>query len=68
MEMKDRYHIAVVGGGPAGCMAAIKASTAGEKVVLLEKNPDIGRKILLTGNGRCNLTNNSSLCFIGKVW
>jgi len=61
MEMKDRYHIAVVGGGPAGCMAAIKASTAGEKVVLLEKNPDIGRKILLTGNGRCNLTNNSSL-------
>lgn len=60
IQMKS-YDIAVVGGGPAGCMAAIKASEAGKKVVLLERNPEIGRKILLTGNGRCNLTNNSSL-------
>jgi hypothetical protein len=61
------YDIAVVGGGPAGCMAAIHASARGKKVVLLERNPDIGRKILLTGNGRCNLTNNSDLpVFIEK--
>jgi hypothetical protein len=60
-RVQEAYDIAVVGGGPAGCMAAIQASASGKKVVLLERNPDIGRKILLTGNGRCNLTNNSSL-------
>jgi hypothetical protein len=58
---QERYDIAVVGGGAAGCMAAIQASYHGTKVVLLERKPDIGRKILLTGNGRCNLTNKSPL-------
>ncbi len=47
----------VVGGGAAGLMAAISAAGAGEKVDLLEGNPRLGRKILISGNGRCNLTN-----------
>ncbi|NYT18277.1 MAG: NAD(P)/FAD-dependent oxidoreductase [Methanobacteriales archaeon] len=62
-----KFDIAVVGGGAAGCMAAIQASHQDKRVVLLERNPEIGRKILLTGNGRCNLTNNSPLpIFIEK--
>lgn len=55
------YDIAVVGAGPAGCMAAIRGARQDKKVILLEKNKEIGRKLLLTGNGRCNLTNNASL-------
>jgi len=55
------YDIAVVGGGPAGCMAAIRASQLGKKVILLERNEKIGHKLLLTANGRCNLTNTASI-------
>jgi len=51
------YDIAIIGGGPAGITAAIAASTD-SKVVLLEKNPSLARKLLLTGGGRCNITNN----------
>ena len=47
----------VVGGGAAGMMAAIVAAEAGERVVLLEGSGKLGRKILISGNGRCNLTN-----------
>lgn len=47
----------VIGGGPAGMMAAIAASQRGRQVLLLEKNKQLGRKLLLTGKGRCNLTN-----------
>ena len=47
--------IAVVGGGAAGMMAAIQAS--GEDVVLLEKNEKLGKKLYITGKGRCNVTN-----------
>lgn len=53
--------ILVVGGGPAGLMAALGAAEAGARVTLLEKNDDLGRKLLLTGNGRCNLTNDCGL-------
>ncbi|MDD5449370.1 MAG: NAD(P)/FAD-dependent oxidoreductase [Candidatus Omnitrophica bacterium] len=49
--------VAIAGGGPAGSMAAIHAASAGRDVILIEKNPSIGVKILLTGAGRCNLTN-----------
>lgn len=49
--------IVVVGGGPAGMMAAIKGAERGCSVTLLEKNSSCGRKILITGKGRCNLTN-----------
>jgi len=51
------FDIAIVGAGPAGIMAAITAAKKGKRVILLEKNNIIGRKILATGNGRCNLTN-----------
>lgn len=52
------YDLAIIGGGPAGLMAALRASAAGKKVILLEKNPRLGLKLLTTGGGRCNLTNN----------
>ena len=51
------YDIAIIGGGPAGIMAAI-ASGETSNVILLEKNPALGKKLLLTGGGRCNITNN----------
>lgn len=47
----------IIGAGPAGLAAAICASAAGQRVLLLEGNQEIGRKILASGNGRCNLTN-----------
>ena len=47
----------VLGGGAAGMMAAIRAAEGGEQVILLEANQQLGRKILISGNGRCNLTN-----------
>jgi len=53
----ETYELAIVGAGPAGLMATIAAAQKGKKVILLEKNELIGRKILATGNGRCNLTN-----------
>jgi len=49
--------VAVIGGGPAGLMAAGRAAELGAKVILLEKNAAPGKKLLLTGGGRCNLTN-----------
>jgi predicted Rossmann fold flavoprotein len=54
------YDVAVIGGGPAGMMAAGRAAECGAKVVLLEKNHDLGKKLLLTGGGRCNLTNHET--------
>ena len=53
----EEYDIAVVGGGPAGIMAAIAASRNSSAVILLEKNQKLGRKLLITGGGRCNITN-----------
>lgn len=52
--------VIIIGGGPAGLMAAIAASRSHE-VLLLEKKEAVGRKLLLTGNGRCNITNNQSI-------
>ena len=49
--------IIVIGGGAAGAMAAIAAAEQGAKVLLLEKNEKLGKKIYITGKGRCNLTN-----------
>ena len=51
------YDVAVIGGGPAGMMAAGRAAERGLKVILLEKNPGLGKKLLITGGGRCNVTN-----------
>ncbi len=49
--------VIVVGGGPAGLMASIAASSRGKEVLLLDRNEPPGRKLLLTGGGRCNITN-----------
>ena len=54
--MTNNYDIAVIGAGPAGLMAAGVAAEAGASVVLLEKNDKAGRKLLITGKGRCNIT------------
>ena len=48
----------VIGGGPAGMLAAIIAAQQGSRVALLEKNDRLGKKLLITGKGRCNVTNN----------
>lgn len=53
------YDVAVIGGGPAGMMAAERAASRGRSVVLIEKNPLLGKKLLITGGGRCNVTNNT---------
>ena len=50
----------VIGGGPAGMFAAITAAEQGKKVLLLEKNHRLGKKLLITGKGRCNVTNHCS--------
>ena len=62
--MKSDFHktpgifdVAVIGGGPAGMMAAGRAAECGLSVVLIEKNDSLGKKLLITGGGRCNLTN-----------
>jgi hypothetical protein len=48
---------AVIGGGAAGMMAAITAARMGKKVILIEKNVSLGKKLSITGKGRCNVTN-----------
>lgn len=52
-----KYDGIVIGGGPAGMFAAITAAQQGCKVLLLEKNERLGKKLLITGKGRCNVTN-----------
>ncbi|OGC93855.1 hypothetical protein A2389_00375 [Candidatus Adlerbacteria bacterium RIFOXYB1_FULL_48_10] len=51
------WDVCVIGGGPAGMMAAIRAAELGAKVILIEKNPTLGKKLLITGGGRCNVCN-----------
>ncbi len=53
--------VIVIGGGAAGMMAAIKAAAKGHEVTLLEKNEKLGKKIYITGKGRCNVTNASDM-------
>lgn len=50
-------NVGVIGGGPAGCIAACTAAKNGNDVTLIERNGKIGRKLLITGKGRCNVTN-----------
>ena len=54
------YDCIVIGGGPAGMFAAITAAEQGMKVLLLERNDRLGKKLLITGKGRCNVTNDCS--------
>lgn len=57
----DNKNVIVIGGGPAGMMAAATAGSRGHRVTLLEKNQELGRKLYLTGKGRCNITNNADI-------
>ncbi len=59
MEKKNR--LIVIGAGAAGMMAAIRAAKDGAQVLLIEKNEKVGRKIGITGKGRCNVTNNTDM-------
>ena len=54
------YDVIVIGGGPAGMFAAITAAQRGKRVLLLERNDRLGKKLLITGKGRCNVTNHCS--------
>lgn len=53
--------IIVIGGGPAGMFAAITAAEKGHKVILIDKNEKLGKKLFITGKGRCNITNASDI-------
>ncbi|MDR3050425.1 MAG: NAD(P)/FAD-dependent oxidoreductase [Oscillospiraceae bacterium] len=60
--------VAVVGGGPAGMLAALTAARAGARVTLLERNEKLGKKLYITGKGRCNVTNTADFeDFFGQV-
>ena len=54
------FDLIVIGGGPAGMMAAGTAARRGVKVALIEKMEKLGRKLRITGKGRCNLTNSKT--------
>lgn len=59
-EATTVYDVVIVGGGPAGMRAAAVAASRGLRVILLEKNQSLGKKLLITGGGRCNVTNNKT--------
>ena len=54
---EEHYDIIVIGGGPAGMMAAGRAALRGRRVLLIEKNDELGKKLSITGGGRCNILN-----------
>jgi predicted Rossmann fold flavoprotein len=55
-KIAEQFDVVVIGGGPAGMLAAGRAGELGAKAALLEKNDSLGRKLLITGKGRCNIT------------
>lgn len=60
--------ILIIGGGPAGIIAGIKSAEEGNNVILLEKNDDLGKKLLITGKGRCNITSSLDISeFINNI-
>ncbi len=68
MGSSSVYDLIIIGAGAAGCFAAITAAMENKSVLLLEKNPTVAKKILATGNGRCNFTNRkmSDSCYHGN--
>lgn len=61
-------NVIVIGGGPAGMMAAIASAENGNNVILLEKKERLGRKLLITGKGRCNITSSLQLRNLYKIY
>lgn len=59
--MDKKVKIVVIGGGAAGIMAAYAAADSGAEVIIIEKNEKIGKKLYITGKGRCNITNNGDI-------
>lgn len=60
--------VVVIGGGPAGIMSAISAKKSGDEVILLEKKESLGKKLLITGKGRCNITSGLDMSkFISNI-
>lgn len=59
-NLKFDYDVAIIGAGPAGILAAGTAAEQGLSVILIEKNKSLAKKLLLTGGGRCNLTNSEA--------
>lgn len=57
MTSPQHYDVIVIGGGPSGMMAAGRAAERGRRVLLIEKNKDLGKKLSITGGGRCNILN-----------
>lgn len=53
----EKFDTLIIGGGPAGLIAAVRASGLGQKVAIVEKNASVGEKLLISGRGRCNFTN-----------
>lgn len=68
LTIGESMKVIVIGAGPAGMMASISARECGHEVVLLEKNEKIGKKLFITGKGRCNITNDcDNRTFIANV-
>lgn len=59
--MQQKNKVYVIGGGPAGMMAAAQSALSGNETYLVEKNEKLGKKLFITGKGRCNVTNNCEL-------
>lgn len=57
MEKQKEGRVAVIGGGAAGLLAAGRLAQRSRRVALIEKNPMLGKKLRITGKGRCNVTN-----------
>ena len=60
--------VIIIGGGPAGMLAAISSAENGHKVIILEKMDSLGKKLLITGKGRCNITSSLEISeFINNI-
>src|SRR5271156_2743889 len=68
MTSWKEFDVAIIGAGAAGMMCAIQAGRRGRKTILIDRSEKIGRKILISGGGRCNFTNlhSNSNCFVSN--
>jgi len=66
--MNNTFDVAIIGAGPTGLMAGISAKTKENKVCILEKNASAGKKLLISGKGRCNVTTSKNIHEIVKAF